>query len=82
MSEISDFCGGFQPSWPSQTKIQKSGWTNSNDHCFGGFAKIWLKSVAQIRRIFAEKKKTSQNKVAYAMRATISNNNFLKNNNK
>ena len=26
-----------------------------NDHGFGGFAKIWLKSVARIRRIFAEK---------------------------
>ena len=59
----------FRPSWPSQTKIQKSGSTNSNDYCFGGFAKIWLKSVAQIRRIFAEK--PSQNRVAYATRATI-----------
>ena len=75
MSKFSDFWGVFRPSWPSQTKIQKSGSTNSNDHCFGGFAKIWLKSVAQIRRIFCWKKiinKPSQNRVAYATRATTS----------
>ena len=28
----------FQPSWPSQTNIQNSGSTISNDHGFGGFA--------------------------------------------
>ena len=57
MTEFSDFGGVFQPSWPSQTKIKNSGSKISIDHFFGGFAKIWLKSVGQIRRIFAEKRK-------------------------
>ena len=65
MSEISDFWDVFRPFWSQQTKILNSGSTNSEDHGFEVFAKIWLKSVVHIWRIFAETKwkdKPLQNK--------------------
>ena len=52
---MSEFLGCFSTLLTPQTKIQKSSSANSNDYGFGGFAKIWLKSVGQIRRIVAEK---------------------------
>ena len=53
---FSVFWGVFRACWPSQTKIKNSGSTISNDQGFGNFAKIWLKSVGQLRIIFADKK--------------------------
>ena len=55
MSEFTVFDGVFRPSWRSQTKNQNSGTTKSTGHGFEGFVEIYVKSVGQIWRIFAEK---------------------------
>ena len=46
----------FDPPDPHRQKFKIRVSTKSNDKDFGCFVRIWLKSVGQILRIFAEKK--------------------------
>ena len=61
------FLGVFVPPAPHRQKLKILSSTKSNDHGFQRFLKIWLKSVAQILRNFAEKKeKQTKNKIDFS----------------